>query len=128
MFGGRSSKIVVNAKKGVAADVSCSTNFAYSSSPARSSTASSTVKTVAGINTTITLRVDVISNTSGGTIFYVKNGGSDTSIVNGGTFTVVNGDTLLFRYTSIEGSFATFNVINQSDSNTNLGQIGLYLQ
>lgn len=68
-------------------------------------------QTISGINTTIELQITIDFND--GNLFYIKN--ADAPVIDDGTpFTVVNGDTLKFRYTS-SGGAVQFNVYNNSD-------------
>lgn len=69
-------------------------------------------RTFAGINVTITIKITWDGDT--GIVYYRKNSGSYTSIASGGTFTVVNGDTLNFRV-SDAGSSGNINVLNNTN-------------
>jgi hypothetical protein len=103
-------------------DVSCTTNFTEYVSY-YSTFLETTQQTISGIDTTITLRYEQLLN-DGGNIFYVKNGGSEVQLLPDDTFTVVNGDTLFFRWYPQNIYYVIqFEVINQSDSDINLGTI-----
>lgn len=121
------SMIVMRTKKSTAggSDVSCTTDFTESISgfgpPFETET-----KTIAGINTTITLRLNITTTSSSETQYYYKNGGSAVNFSDEDTLTVVNGDTLYFSADlDAGGDFLEFQVINQSDSNTVLGTISM---
>ena len=121
------SMIVTRTKKSAAggSDVSCTTDFteSISASAPPFETAS---KTIAGIDTTITLRLNITTTSSADTQRYYKNGGSEVYFYDEDTLTVVNGDTLYFSADlGVGGDFLEFQVINQSDSNTVLGTISM---
>jgi hypothetical protein len=126
MFGGMSNKISLLANKstggGGGSDVTCTTNFTeYVAYP--SAGMQSTQQTIEGINTTITLRFDVIFADEDA-FQYVKNGGSPVDLNSGDTFTVVNGDTLYFKWNNASLFLASYvEIINTSDGNTSLGTI-----
>jgi hypothetical protein len=125
MYGGIASKIGTLAKKGSAVDVSCTTDFTESISGSGPPFQTST-KTIAGINTTITLRLNITTTSQGEVQYYYKNGGSAVNFSDEDTLTVVNGDTLYFGADLfVGGDFLEFQVINQSDSNTVLGTISM---
>jgi len=112
----------IRAAGGGGGDVSCTTDF-NENVQYLNTFLESTQRTIAGIDTTITLRYNQLFN-DGGLIYYIKNGGSEVQLIHNDTFTVVNGDTLFFRwYGDGLGYAIQFEVINQSDSNTNLGTI-----
>lgn len=68
-------------------------------------------QTISGINTTIELQITIDFNDA--SLAYIKN--ADAPVGDDGTpFTVVNGDTLKFRFTGSGGSIQ-FNVYNNSD-------------
>ena len=67
-------------------------------------------QTISGINTTIELEVTFDFND--GTLYYIKN--TDAPVSYTVPFTVVNGDTLKFRFQGSGGS-VQFNVYNNSD-------------
>lgn len=105
--------------------MSCTTDFteSISASAPPFETAS---KTIAGIDTTITLRLNITTTSSADTQRYYKNGGSEVYFYDEDTLTVVNGDTLYFSADlGVGGDFLEFQVINQSDSNTVLGTISM---
>jgi hypothetical protein len=119
--------IVMRTKKSAAggSDVSCTTDFTESISgfgpPFETAT-----KTIAGIDTTITLRLNITTTSTADTQWYYKNGGSEVYFFDEDTLTVVNGDTLYFSADLLSGGdFLEFQVINQSDSNTVLGTISM---
>lgn len=115
--------IVVKAKKasGGGSDVSCSTSFTESITEFPFET---TTKTISGINTTITLRLNITTSSLSEVQYYYKNGGSAVDFYDETTLTVVNGDTLYFSADmDVQGDFLEFQVINQSDSNAVLGTI-----
>ena len=125
MFGGMAHKIGVLAKKatgGGGGDVTCTTDFTeYVAYP--NAGMQSTQQTIAGINTTITLRFDIIF-TDEYAFQYVKNGGSPVNLNSGDTFTVVNGDTLYFKWNNASLFLTSLvEIINTSDGNTSLGTI-----
>lgn len=67
-------------------------------------------QTISGINTTIEL--DITFDFNDGAFYYIKN--TDAPVSFESPFTVVNGDTLKFRFTGSGGS-VQFNVYNNSD-------------
>ena len=68
-------------------------------------------QTISGINTTIELEVTIDFND--GALYYIKN--ADAPVSAGiAPFTVVNGDTLKFRFQG-SGGVVQFNVYNNSD-------------
>lgn len=67
-------------------------------------------QTISGINTTIQLEVTIDFND--GALLYIKN--ADAAVSPNTPFTVVNGDTLKFRFQGSGGS-VQFNVYNNSD-------------
>ena len=99
---------------------------------------------ISGINTTITLQVQIpgaysgsgvyylVSNTSGDIVSGDGESGAEpffvaTQISNNGTFTVTNNQYVTFgAYTSCFDSSLSITVVNQSDSNTTLDTIPLY--
>lgn len=68
-------------------------------------------QTISGINTTIEL--DITFDFNDGTLNYIKN--TDAPVVFSSPFTVVNGDTLKFRFQG-SGGAVQFNVYNNSDT------------
>jgi hypothetical protein len=116
--------IVIRTKKaGAASDVSCTTDFNESIS-AGAPPYETAVKTIAGINTTITLRLNITTTSSADLQRYIKNAGSAVDFYDDDTLTVVNGDTLYFEVElTVGGDLIEFQVINQSDSNAVLGTI-----
>jgi hypothetical protein len=119
--------IVMRTKKSAAggSDVSCTTDFTESISGSFGPFETAT-KTIAGINTTITLRLNITTTSNSETQWYYKNGGSEVYFFDEDTLTVVNGDTLYFGADlDVGGDFLEFQVINQSDSNTVLGTISM---
>lgn len=68
-------------------------------------------QTISGINTTIELEITFDFND--GTLSYIKNTDAPVELV-GSPFTVVNGDTLKFRFQA-SGGAVQFNVYNNSD-------------
>ncbi len=105
--------------------MSCTTDFTESISgfgpPFETET-----KTIAGIDTTITLRLNITTTSQSEVQYYYKNGGSAVNFSDEDTITVVNGDTLYFGADlDPAGDFLEFQVINQSDSNTVLGTISM---
>ena len=67
-------------------------------------------QTISGINTTIEL--DITFDINDGTFYYIKN--TDDPVSFDLPFTVVNGDTLKFRFQG-SGGMVQFNVYNNSD-------------
>lgn len=67
-------------------------------------------QTISGINTTIELEVTIDFND--GSLYYIKN--ADAPVTVSVPFTVVNGDTLKFRFQG-SGGIVQFNVYNNSD-------------
>jgi hypothetical protein len=119
------SMIVVRTKKSAAggSDVSCTTDFTESISSDAPPFQTAT-KTIAGINTTITLRLNITTTSATELQYYYKNGGSEVQFFDDDTLTVVNGDTLYFEVDlTVGGDLIEFQVINQSDSNAVLGTI-----
>jgi hypothetical protein len=119
--------IVMRTKKSTAggSDVSCTTDFTESISGSFPPFETAT-KTIAGIDTTITLRLNITTTSNADTQYYYKNGGSAVNFSDEDTLTVVNGDTLYFSADlDAGGDFLEFHVINQSDSNTVLGTISM---
>lgn len=111
MLQGLAKSICVNAKKTSAADVTPNAvNWTDVSVIAPPFSADTNSQTISGINTTIELEVTV--DFSDGTLYYIKN--IDAPVQVGSPFTVVNGDTLKFRYTG-SGGAVQFNVYNNSD-------------
>lgn len=96
MFGGISNKLSILRKKSTATDVvPDALNW---DNPTGSIMPLSTIsQTITGINTTITIKVSIIKTDDVFNFSYVKNGGSDITISDGMTFTVVNNDTLVFK-------------------------------
>lgn len=125
MFGGMSYKLSILRKKTVSSgDVTPNAVewFDQIFSPLPITTNS---QTITGIDTTITLRIDVTSD-DGMNLQYSKNSGANTNISNGGTISMSNNDTLLFNVNSgPAGGTIVFDVVNQSDSNTILDTITL---
>lgn len=125
MFGGISYKLSILRKKTVSSgDVTPNAVdwFDQFFSPLPITTNS---QTITGIDTTITLRIDVTSD-DGMNLQYSKNSGANTNISNGGTISMSNNDTLLFNVNSgPAGGTIVFDVVNQSDSNTILDTITL---
>jgi len=125
MLGGMGWMHGLRAKKatggGGGGDVSCTTDFTeYVGYPG--TTMESTLQTISGINTTITLRIDIIYADEW-TFEYIKNG-TATSFNSGDTLTVVNGDTLKIKwYNNALYLYAQLEIINTSDSNASLGII-----
>ena len=120
-----SNKLSMLSKKatgGGGGDVTTTTDFTeYVAYPA--TTLESTQQTIADIDTTITLRFDILY-TDMDNFEYVKNNGAGVPITNGSTFTVVNGDKIYFRWNN--GSLfltAYVEIYNTSDSNAFLGSI-----
>jgi hypothetical protein len=121
------SMIVMRTKKSAAggSDVSCTTDFTESISGFAGPFETAT-KTIAGIDTTITLRLNITTTSNAENQRYSKNGGSEVDFFDEDTLTVVNGDTLYFSANlDTGGDFLEFQVINQSDSNTVLGTISM---
>jgi hypothetical protein len=126
MFGGMAFKVGMLAKKstGGGSDVTCTTDFTEYVGLAAPDVDSSS-KLIAGINTTITLRLSQVAS-DGGDLYYIKNGGSAILISpDGGTFSVVNGDTIYFRWIANTWGVVIFDVLNESDSDADLGEITL---
>ena len=126
MLGGMGWMHGLRAKKatggGGGGDVSCTTDFTEYVGYPSSTTMESTLQTISGINTTITLRIDVIYSDEN-TYEYIKNG-TATSFNSGDTLTVVNGDTLKIKwYNNSLYLVAYLEIINTSDSNASLGTI-----
>ena len=69
-------------------------------------------QTITGINVTITIKITW--DGTAGTFYYRKNSGSYTAIGSGGTFTVVNGDTVNFRVLNA-GSSGNVSVLNNTN-------------
>jgi len=120
MFGGRSSKIVVNAKKGSAADVTPDA-VNWPNLGSNSSLVSSITQTITGINTTITLMINYANNSTNNpcdtyVYLYSKNGGTFTSFTSGSTVSISNNDTLRFQLSGREGG-GQLTVINTTDNN-----------
>jgi YD repeat-containing protein len=85
-------------------------------------TGSNANQAIQGINTAITLQLSQTG--AGGNHYYSKNNGAWTSWTNGSTLSVGANDTLKFEVTKSSGSgeiTGTITVVNQSDSNTQIG-------
>lgn len=67
-------------------------------------------QTISGINTAIEL--DITFDFNDGAFYYIKN--TDDPVIFSSPFTVVNGDTLKFRFEG-SGGMVQFNVYNNSD-------------
>lgn len=125
MFGGISYKLSILRKKTVSSgDVTPNEvgwfDVFFSSLPITTNS-----QTITGIDTTITLRIDITYD-DGMTLQYSKNSGSYVTISTGSTFTMSNNDTLVFNVSAgIPGGTIVFDVVNQSDSNTILDTITL---
>jgi len=111
------SKIAMFSKKGGAADVTCDTDFNETIS-----TAASTTRTITGINTDITLRIEIQGLVSG-SISYIKNYATPVTITHNITFTVQNGDTVSF-YKNVN-SYAAIRIYNDDDIHPVLGAVEL---
>lgn len=125
MFGGISHKLSILRKKSAATDVIPDTlNW---DNPTGSIMPLSTIsQTITGINTTITIKVNIIQYDNVWDFWYVKNGGSDVTISNGMTFTVANNDTLVFKGSTdspFSGVQDALEILNNSDGDTILDTI-----
>lgn len=125
MFGGISHKLSILRKKSAATDVIPDTlNW---DNPTGSIMPLSTIsQTITGINTTITIKVNIIQYDNLWDFWYVKNGGSDVTISNGMTFTVANNDTLVFKGSTgspFSGVQDALEILNNSDGDTILDTI-----
>ena len=105
------------------ADVSCTTDFNETRN-SLTNPVPTNIQQIQGINATITLRINILFN-DGGILRYSKDNESTfTSIDDEGTFTVVNGDLVSFQFEADGFGYSiSFDVINQTDNNTNLGTI-----
>lgn len=118
MYGGMSYKLSILRKKSGGADVT--PNAVNWSDITGLGSAQNTNQTIAGIDTSITLRLDrstiLIGN---GTAQYSKNNGAETTFASGDTISMSNNDTLYFKVnnTTFSPITGTVAVVNTSDSN-----------
>ena len=87
-------------------------------------TGSNTGQRMGSISQTITVQLTTVGAVGGGTLKYSKNGGAWTTWTTGVTISMAYGDTLAFQVTrsTTGASMGSIKVVNQSDSNTVLGQ------
>lgn len=115
MLSASASMIAIRAKKsagGGGGDVTPNAvNWTDVSQNAPPSSVDTNSQTISGINTTIEL--DITFDFNDGSLYYIKNTDAAVEFV-GSPFTVVNGDTLKFRFSG-SGGLVQFNVYNNSD-------------
>jgi hypothetical protein len=129
MFGGSASKIVANAKKGSSGPDVIPNSLNWNDPTASVLTATTTSQTITGIDTTITILIEVDAMQTDGSwsYSYSKNAGSYIGISNSSTFTVVNNDSLIFRAVASmyygSGAQTVLIIKNQTNSNSTLDTI-----
>lgn len=77
----------------------------------------SATQTIQGINTTINLYYECVFCGDGGNLYYSKNSEAWTIISELATISIVNNDTLAFKFADVSGGILSINIINASDSN-----------
>lgn len=130
MICGMGSKTGLLAKKGGAADVTPDP-VTWGSIFSPTFEATSSTRTITGINTTIILQINISNNrscSSGSPAYsYSKNSSNFVTILNNGTINIVNNDTLQFRFINCRiNQSATFTITNNSDGNSVLDIFTLY--
>ena len=124
MFGGMAHKIGILAKKatggGGGADVT-PTDFGWSYQYFEDVADVRTNEiTIGGIDTTINIFYEVVSNVDGQTFYYSKNGGTFTSWTESTNLSLSNGDTLRIQVTETIAQYGGYSIItikNASDGN-----------
>jgi len=124
MFGGMASKIGILAKKatggGGGADVT-PTDFGWSYQYFEDVLDVRTNEiTIGGIDTTINIFYEIVSNGDGQTFYYSKNGGTFTSWTELTNLSLSNGDTLRIQVTAPIAQYGGYSIItikNASDGN-----------
>lgn len=126
MFAGKSNKMGLLAKKGGAADVTPDYPYggtdAFNSGQASacfSSDATTSEQIISGINTTITLKLELSGNYTSAK-YYLNN--NPTSFYNLDTIQISNNDSIYFVvYIPARNNYAYLTIKNQSDGNTVIG-------